>query len=328
MTHQEVRSRHAPGAPEAADAPSPEAPTCPIPSYAGVKARVFLDVRAGEGVESSWGVRTDEARLFECPASGLRFRMPAPPEKIAAFYRSEYHERMSGGGEDTRRAAAYRRENRERIRALQRHCPSGKVLDVGCSTGLFASQLREAGYDVLGCDISADACRSAATLLGEDRVICAPVQDLVERRRGQLDAITLMDVIEHFDDVVPPLRAMRDLLRPGGVLFLRTPTLSSPFYKVADLSYRLSLGRYTDAVLKIYHAEHFYFFTEQAIRTLLEDTGFEVLSIEADPLLWENFRSAEMRQGPVVNTVLAAVYLAGRLAGRGHGMKVVARRPL
>jgi len=305
---------------------SPEAPTCPIPSFSSVRARVFLDVRAEEGVESSWGVRTSEAQLFECPASGLRFRLPAPREKIAAFYRSEYHERM-GGDEDAARAEAYRKENQERVRVLGRHCPSGRVLDVGCSTGRFAGQLREAGYDVLAADISEDACKKAAELLGEDRVICAPVESLVARLRGSLDAITLMDVIEHFDDVVAPLRAMREMLRPGGVLFLRTPTLSSPFYKVADLSYLLSGGRYKDAVLKIYHAEHFYFFTERAIRALLEDTGYEVLSIEPDPLLWENFRSAEMRQGPLVNSVLAAVYFAGRLAHRGHGMKVVARRP-
>jgi len=305
---------------------SPEAPTCPIPSFSSVRARVFLDVRAEEGVESSWGVRTSEAQLFECPASGLRFRLPAPREKIAAFYRSEYHERM-GGDEDAARAEAYRKENQERVRVLGRHCPSGRVLDVGCSTGRFAGQLREAGYDVLAADISEDACKKAAELLGEDRVICAPVESLVDRLRGSLDAITLMDVIEHFDDVVAPLRAMREMLRPGGVLFLRTPTLSSPFYKVADLSYLLSGGRYKDAVLKIYHAEHFYFFTERAIRALLEDTGYEVLSIEPDPLLWGNFRSAEMRQGPLVNSVLAAVYFAGRLAHRGHGMKVVARRP-
>lgn len=318
MIQELFRSRRSSG--------SPEAPTCPIPSFSSVRARVFLDVRAEEGVESSWGVRTSEAQLFECPASGLRFRLPAPREKIAAFYRSEYHERM-GGDEDAARAEAYRKENQERVRVLGRHCPSGRVLDVGCSTGRFAGQLREAGYDVLAADISEDACKKAAELLGEDRVICAPVESLVDRLRGSLDAITLMDVIEHFDDVVAPLRAMREMLRPGGVLFLRTPTLSSPFYKVADLSYLLSGGRYKDAVLKIYHAEHFYFFTERAIRALLEDTGYEVLSIEPDPLLWGNFRSAEMRQGPLVNSVLAAVYFAGRLAHRGHGMKVVARRP-
>lgn len=303
-----------------------ETPTCPIPSFADVRARVFLDVRSTEGVESSWGVRTDEARIFECPKSGLRFRLPAPREKITAFYQSEYHDRMAGG-EDEARTLAYRKENRERVQFLSRFVRRGRVLDVGCSTGLFASQLKEAGFEAMGCDISEYACQKAKEKLGEDRVFHAAVEALISQFPGTLDAITMMDVIEHFEDVVGPLRAMHAMLRPGGILFLRTPTLSSPFYKVADLSYKLSGSRYKDAILKIYHAEHFYFFTEKAIRALLLDTGYEVLAIEADPLLWENFRSAEMRQGPFTNAALAAVYFAGRAAGRGHGMKVVARRP-
>ena len=50
-------------------------------------------------------------------------------------------------------------------------------------------------------------------------------------------------------------------------------------------------------------------------------------AVDPDPLLWDNFRSAEMRQGPVVNAALAAIWAAGRALGLGHGMKVIARRP-
>ncbi len=301
-------------------------PTCPIPSFSDVQARVFLDVRSDEGVESSWGVKTSAARIYECPASGLRFRLPAPREEILAFYGAEYHEKMVGTEAEEQRTQAYRLENESRIAHLKRHCPRGRVLDVGCSTGLLAGQLKDAGFEALGADISSWACDQAAKVLGSDRVFCGHVEDLAKELEGSLDAITLMDVIEHFEDVVTPLRAMRSMLKPGGVLFLRTPTLSSPFYKVADLSYQLSAGRYKNAVLKIYHAEHFYFFTEKAISALLADTGYRVEEIVPDPLLWENFRSAEMRQGPVINSVLASVYFAGRMAHRGHGMKVVARR--
>lgn len=303
-----------------------EAPCCPIPSHSGVRARVFLDVKTDQGVESSWGVSTHEALLFECPRDGLRFRVPATKEQIEGFYQSDYHDRMAGGDEQAR-VRAYKRENRERIAYLQRFCPRGRVLDVGCSTGLLAAQLRDAGYEVLASDISEYACKRAAEILGPDHVFRGSVESLEDRLSASLDAITLMDVIEHFEDVVTPLESMRRMLRPGGVLFLRTPTLSSPFYRVADWSYRLSGGRFAGAVLKIYHAEHFYFFNEKSIRTLLEDTGYEVLDIRADPLLWENFRSAEMHQGLATDAALGLVYFAGRAAGRGHGMRVVARRP-
>ena len=257
----------------------------------------------------------------------MRFRAPAPPDEIERFYEAEYHDRMTGGENDAARTSAHRKENLARIRFLQRFCSSGRVLDVGCSTGLLAGQLAEAGFEAMGSDISEYACQKAAELLGKERVFCGPIEGVADKLEGSLDAITLMDVIEHFDNVVKPLATMRRMLRPGGVLFLRTPTLSSPFYKIADLSYRASLGRYKDAVLKVYHAEHFYFFNERSIRKLLEDTGYEVLAIEADPLCWDNFRSAEMRHGKLVNAALGAIYFAGRLVGRGHGMRVVAQRP-
>jgi len=69
-----------------------------------------------------------------------------------------------------------------------------------------------------------------------------------------------------------------------------------------------------------------YFFNESSMRRLLDDCGFETLEVAADPLCWENFRTAELRQGLVGNALLSAVYFAGRAFGRGHGMKVVARR--
>lgn len=287
---------------------------------------MFLDVAHAAGVASSWGVRTDEARIFECPTSGLRFRVPAPHDQVAGMYGAEYHDRMTGGPDDARRTAAYRAENARRIQFLERYAARGRVLDVGCSTGLLASQLRDAGWDATGADISAYACARAREVLGEEHVFEGPVEAMVQGRRGTFAAVMLMDVLEHFEDVVAPLRAIHALLAQGGVLLVRTPTLRSPFYALADWSYRLTGGRYTSAVLKLYHAEHFYFFNEDSLRRLLAQTGFDVLALEPDPLLWDNFRTAELRHGRVVNAALAAAYLAGKVAHRGHGMLVAARK--
>lgn len=310
--------------------PTPAAPAsgevmCPVPGHG--PARLVLSIRSSGGVESSWGVRTSDALIHECPRCGLRFREPPTPEQIERYYGASYHDKMVGGDADQQRELVHRAENEDRIRYLQRFRRSGKVLDVGCSLGHFAEQLRAAGFDAHGSDISSYACRKAAELIGGERVHLGPVEAFVDELDRALDVVTMMDVIEHFGDVNGPLASIRRMLKPGGILFLRTPTLSSPFHRVAEWSYRLSRGRYAGAMLKLYHAEHLFFFDEQSIRALLESLGYEVMAIDADPLLWDNFRSAEMRQGTVVNAALAAIWGAGRALGRGHGMKVVARRP-
>ena len=135
-----------------------------------------------------------------------------------------------------------------------------------------------------------------------------------------------MDVIEHCSNAVELLRAIYYVLAPEGIVFSRTPTLASPFHFVGNLSYRLTLGLYKTALFKLYHAEHLYFFNESSMRSLLNDCGFDILEISPDPLCWENFRTAELRQGPLGNLLLSGIYLAGRAFGRGHGMKVIARR--
>jgi ubiquinone/menaquinone biosynthesis C-methylase UbiE len=43
---------------------------------------------------------------------------------------------------------------RKRTRFVLQHCPRGQVLDVGCGTGLLATQLARAGYGVTGVDPS------------------------------------------------------------------------------------------------------------------------------------------------------------------------------
>jgi 2-polyprenyl-3-methyl-5-hydroxy-6-metoxy-1,4-benzoquinol methylase len=245
---------------------------------------------------------------------------------VQGFYEASYHEQMTGGNDSPERRRAYQKENEIRVADLRRHVSRGRVLDIGCSRGDFAQALSVSGFEAYGLDISPDACAAARSLLGEGRVFCEPVEQLAPRMTGQFAAVTLMDVIEHCCDVVSFLTAIHRLLQPGGILFLRTPTLRSPFHFLGSLSFRLSLGRYKKALFKLYHAEHLYFFNEPSMRRLLDDCGFETLEVVPDPLCWDNFRTAELRQGALGNLLLAATYFAGRALDRGHGMKVIARR--
>jgi 2-polyprenyl-3-methyl-5-hydroxy-6-metoxy-1,4-benzoquinol methylase len=303
-----------------------EPPSSPVPSLRHCKAHRVFEVKAKKAVVSSWGVATKDVTIWECPVSGLRFRDAVSVEELKDYYVAEYHEKMTGGQDTTARGLAYRKENELRVEHLQRYLRAGRVLDVGCSQGNFALAMNRAGLEAHGLDISPQACEISKSVLGEDHVYCGTLEALAPGLQGKFSAVTMMDVIEHCSDVVELLRSIHDVLLPEGILFLRTPTLSSPFHFVGNLSFRLTFGLYKTALFKLYHAEHLYFFNESSIQRLLYDCGFDTLEIAPDPLCWENFRTAELKQGPVGNLFLSGIYFAGRAFGRGHGMKVVARR--
>lgn len=302
-------------------------PKSPLPSLHCVEARRVLQVRAKKAVVSSWGVTTSDVTIWECPVTRMRFRdTTTHAPDLVQFYVPAYHEHMTGGSKANRRSRAYQRENEIRAAELRRYVHRGRVLDVGCSRGDFAQAIRATELEVHGLDIAPEACALAELNLGVGRVTCGSLEDHASSMAGQFSAVTLMDVIEHSTNVVGMLQAIHLVLEPGGVLFLRTPTLSSPFHGLATLSFRLSLGLYKAALFKLYHAEHLYFFNEASIQRLLDDCGFDTLELMPDPLCWANFRTAELNQGMLGNCVLALTYFIGRVLKRGHGMKVIARR--
>src|SRR5262245_8936515 len=100
-----------------------------------------------------------------------------------------------------------------------RFVPAGAdIVDYGCGTGATAARLREAGYRVVGADVSGDmvrACRGRglpAVDLGEDGL-----------RPATADCVLACDVLEHAEDDADLLRCWRGVLRPGGLLVGTVP---------------------------------------------------------------------------------------------------------
>jgi SAM-dependent methyltransferase len=99
------------------------------------------------------------------------------------------------------------------------------LLDAGCGTGGFlAWAVAEGSFDRLaGVDISAEAVELARdTVPGADLHV-APVHDL-PFADGSFDVAVLNDVLQHVEEreVDAGLRELRRVLRPDGVLLVRT----------------------------------------------------------------------------------------------------------
>lgn len=121
----------------------------------------------------------------------------------------------------------------KRVRYIAEHCPSGRVLDVGCGTGTLAARLAAAGFTVTGLDPS----QGMLDVMAES----APA---VERVRGEgselpfedetFDVAITVAALHHVadpDDVRATLVEMVRVLRPGGQIVVWDHNPRNPYWK-------------------------------------------------------------------------------------------------
>lgn len=110
---------------------------------------------------------------------------------------------------------------------LTLHAPTGegRLLDVGCGLGYFVERALHAGWEAYGCDTSGPWTSAARDRVGAER-IHEGLADSTMLGGRRYDLVTAWDVVEHVHDPLPFLRVLRDLLAPGGKLFLRTPNVA------------------------------------------------------------------------------------------------------
>jgi SAM-dependent methyltransferase len=249
-------------------APRPErAPACPV--CCGTSIEIYLDGsdRPLEAIElGSSRQRVSPGRILRCTACRFGFRQArSTPEELAELYRgmdtSVYESEIAGRERTARR----------HLGIVQRHARPGRLLDVGCASGLFLARALEAGWDVTGVEPSETLyARARANLGGRGDIRCATLEEA--RLSPGFDAITLWDVLEHVPDPFSFLRAGRDLLADGGHLFLNVPDLDSLHSRLFGARWPLLL------------AEHLNYFTRPSLRLCGERAGLTLVRFGRRPV--------------------------------------------
>ncbi len=113
-----------------------------------------------------------------------------------------------------------------------------------------------------GVELSPDAADAArARLNGDGTVVCGSLE-MAGLPDGAFDVCMLCDVIEHVRDPIRLLTIVRRLLRPGGTLFIATPSLDS-------WSARMLKGNWME-----FKPEHLFYFDAATMQTALFRAGF------------------------------------------------------
>ncbi len=163
---------------------------------------------------------------------------------------------------------ARERTSRRRFRWVREQLPlRARVLEVGVRDGSFGT-FAAGEYEYVGIDPASAAARHARARGLE--VYCASLASFVNTGPA-FDGITLFHVFENMADPHDALARIKDLLKPGGVLFLSTFDTEGLLYLFSERK-RMSQNFRTHLIL----------YSRSAVIELLEHSGFEILDIGPD----------------------------------------------
>jgi cyclopropane fatty-acyl-phospholipid synthase-like methyltransferase len=152
--------------------------------------------------------------------------------------------------------------------------PGDLCLEVGCGNSEHLILIaRRYGLQVWGLDYSAEGCELARRRLQEAGVegqICQ--RDLFEPNedlQNKFDCVVSFGVVEHFEDTLEPLRAIRRLVKAGGTILTTTPNVDPASLNVRVMKH---VGPKILAMHKL--------MTLDQLRSFHEACGFKTVSCE------------------------------------------------
>ncbi|HSX13983.1 MAG TPA: class I SAM-dependent methyltransferase [Chlamydiales bacterium] len=115
--------------------------------------------------------------------------------------------------------------------AAKMACKKGRVLELGCSTGIGATILGEFTSEYVGVDLDESAIQTARSNLTEPKFRFL-FDDFMGKIYGQFDAVVSLDVVEHihleYEDLY--FKTVVDNLAPNGICVIGTPNVTSAPY--------------------------------------------------------------------------------------------------
>ena len=152
----------------------------------------------------------------------------------------------------------------ERIEVIKRERSFGKLLDIGCATGIFLEEATKY-WDAYGVEISTYAANIAKN---KNLNVFAGELHHCPYLKLRFDIVTLWDTIEHLNDPAETVKKIGAITAPGGFIFLTTGDVESLAAKLSGKFWHL------------YNIpQHLSFFSPKTIGPLLWQGGFKIRKI-------------------------------------------------
>jgi 2-polyprenyl-3-methyl-5-hydroxy-6-metoxy-1,4-benzoquinol methylase len=240
-----------------------------------------------------FGTCDNVCRFARCRQCGVTYLRNRPTEAaLPVIYPESYYRYAEFLGPVTHFLRSL--VQRQRV-ALLRKLVAGPatVMEVGCGEGQLIRAIRERvprSWRVVGVDINETACRALAAFGIE--MHCSLVEHL-DWPVHTVDVLILNQVIEHVASPRQVVRRAAELLRPGGLLWIETPSTGAWDQRIAG----------ADEWGGWHCPRHWVLYDKPSLAALFESEGFSVVRSEylLSPFIWahtvQNMLRARTRAG-------------------------------
>jgi 2-polyprenyl-3-methyl-5-hydroxy-6-metoxy-1,4-benzoquinol methylase len=239
---------------------------CPI--CQSDKTKKLYDLRKISGKEYD---------LLKCKNCSVKFLYPLPSTAHQKKYyndplyqESKYFVHMKRDYKGSREYKIF-----DRGTALIDSGTKGKVLDIGCSSGVFLDMMRTKGWDVAGVELCGEFVKLARELFGLENIFNGTLEE-ARFEDESFDLITMWDLVEHVPDPSSLLLEAERILKPTGLLLILTPDENSLIKYLTNMSYRITLGHFRLPVSVIYDEHHLFYFNLRSLDYALKNAGLRL----------------------------------------------------
>jgi 2-polyprenyl-3-methyl-5-hydroxy-6-metoxy-1,4-benzoquinol methylase len=197
--------------------------------------------------------KIDGEDIFRCSNCGLGFilKRKHKKENLDSFYNFKEYRKEEG---------KLRKRFVNLIKIIKNFKYGGRVLDVGAGFGLFAYLLnneKNFSVDVIEPHLPLKYLSNKKT-----KIFRQSFEEFLTKQKTQYDLITILDVLEHFNNPFENLKKTSRFLKNDGILVIQTPNYNSLMAKICK---NWSWWMVED---------HKYFFSPSSLKFFLKKAGY------------------------------------------------------